>query len=742
MSRARLGWSAVIVALGIGGAIACGPNFPWQLFDDRDQAVADPVALGFDRQAARLVMTRHPGLLVVERDPNQWDQNTENEVLRVERREASSGVWATLATGLPAARFPAKLAAARHAKDGKAAIEAGDGLPPAVLAYVAGAIEFHAERYDEALAYFLAIDRLPPEQRKLRIVAATYMQGRVHQWQGNAEAARAAFQATRSEAQNAPDPMGLGIASLGEEARVRLVEAGLLQGWSMPTEADPKKAAALIADAVRLYAEQAANGSKIAVLSLREVATMLLAQDTLLRQAIADPLVRRLVVAYAVGREEDNAGSAELVTDAMLRLPEMPAGDDLDQLAAVAYQAGRYDVAAKLVEKTERPLGLWVRAKLALRRDDRPAAVRDWMAALTKAGKTGEGTPLDPDSVVRLRGETAVMRFSQGDYVDSLRLLFPVASTYWGDVAYVAERVSTVDELKTFVDELPANAVAVSREGDSWSMVKNPTEALRRVLARRLMREGRQAEAMAYFAKTIESQEPGDKPADVAEARAYQAALEQSKGGQWSGMWTTVSRAEALFGAAETARKRGMELMGTEGPPDVSAVGGSFSGGVGQNQMPDKSSLLGPDEAKRFAASAPKPDVRFHYRVTATDHALAAADLLPRGSQAYAATLCWATRFAFDSSDEKRADEIYKRYVRTGARQAWATRFGRVCPQPDFAAARDYWPKRIVAWPVEMLGKAKRHPAPAAGAALVGLLLLGGAVFAFRRWRASALRSS
>ena len=58
--------------------------------------------------------------------------------------------------------------------------------------------------------------------------------------------------------------------------------------------------------------------------------------------------------------------------------------------------------------------------------------------------------------------------------------------------------------------------------------------------------------------------------------------------------------------------------------------------------------------------------MRFHYRAVAADRALEAADLLPHGSQAYAATLCWATRFAKDVGDEERARSIYRRYVATG----------------------------------------------------------------------------
>jgi len=37
------------------------------------------------------------------------------------------------------------------------------------------------------------------------------------------------------------------------------------------------------------------------------------------------------------------------------------------------------------------------------------------------------------------------------------------------------------------------------------------------------------------------------------------------------------SRAEALFNVAMLSRTRGMELLGTEGPPDVAALDGNFS---------------------------------------------------------------------------------------------------------------------------------------------------------------------
>ena len=321
----------------------------------------------------------------------------------VEREEARSGAWRTLVSSAsdPNA-LGLKLAAAREAVEGEAALSAGAGLPPAVLNYIAGAIEFRADRFDTAMRYFEAIDRLPPEQRQIRAVAAAYMQGRVQQRLGEMAPARAAFQAARRYAEaGAPDPMGLAVASLGEEARTDLVEAGLVTApWPVQaSDVDDAKIARLIADAVRLYADQAARGSKMALLSLREVAERLAASDRELTLAAADPLVRRLLVAYTVARDYswDNGLVPDIarVIDAVASQPGAGGADDLDRLAALAYLGGRYELAERLTAETNRPLGLWVRVKLALRRGDRAAAARDWTAALKGTEQAGTATTLD-----------------------------------------------------------------------------------------------------------------------------------------------------------------------------------------------------------------------------------------------------------------------------------------------------------------------------------------------------------
>lgn len=743
MSFNRFGVMALAAAACIGVALACGPNFPWQLLDSREGTVKAPVELNFAFEMSRLVDAPKDSLRAVEAD-----RPVDDEALNAEREEIQSGAWRGLMPAAPNDSLLTRLQRARRAESGDAAKAAAAGLPVAVADYLAGATEFNAGRLDEAMGYFQAIDRLPADQRKVRAVTAAYMRGRVNQRLGQFASARTDFQAARRYAEaGAPDPMGLAVASLGEEARLDLVEAGLIKSpWPVDVTTDDATAPRLIADAVRLYAEQANRGSKIGLLSLGEVARLLMDPDVDLRRILAEPIVRRLLVAYIASKQPDYTwddttdldGMVASTIEAVLSQPAPAPGPDLDRLAALAYQGGRYDLAEKLSEKASQPLGLWVRAKLALRRGDRADAVKDWTAALTGVGQ--DARTLDDDAKTRLRGEVAVMRLSQGEYRDSLQLLFPVAETYWGDVIYIAERVLTVDELKTFVDGLPPAGTSHAQ-----SDRPDPVANLRALLARRLVRVGRTSEALAYFpprapGSTTEDRNP-DR-VDVEDARNYLAALDATRAGGFEWPWQRVSRAEALFKLARMTRVRGMGLMGTEGPPDETVMDGAFAAGIGQanpsGEDTPPSPLLGPDEASRFAASAPKPDTRFHYRPIAAERALAAADLLPQRSQAYAATLCWAARYATASRDEAKAQAIYQRYVATGVYQPWAKTFGGTCPPPDFEAAKTFWQRRVTGWIEKTAGSAWRHIGLVLAVVVAAVLLM----VVVRRSRATAHRHS
>ena len=68
MSFNRIGVTALVTAACIGVALACGPNFPWQLLDSREETVNAPVELNFAFEVSRLVSAPKDSLRAVESD--------------------------------------------------------------------------------------------------------------------------------------------------------------------------------------------------------------------------------------------------------------------------------------------------------------------------------------------------------------------------------------------------------------------------------------------------------------------------------------------------------------------------------------------------------------------------------------------------------------------------------------------------------------------------------------------------
>ena len=62
MSFNRVVVVALLAAAGIGGALACSTEFPWQLLDNRDATVSEPIVLSFRFEVSRLMTTATDGL--------------------------------------------------------------------------------------------------------------------------------------------------------------------------------------------------------------------------------------------------------------------------------------------------------------------------------------------------------------------------------------------------------------------------------------------------------------------------------------------------------------------------------------------------------------------------------------------------------------------------------------------------------------------------------------------------------
>ncbi|MGH8779551.1 hypothetical protein [Paraburkholderia sp.] len=884
--------AAAVTALAAAAVavMACGPEFPLQLLDDRAGTLKSTPSNTFAYEAAHLVAPSD-SLKAYEATP---------AALSTKVPDHSSDVPGN---GTLNASQLATIGAMRGLVDGDAAYARGDGLPESVRQYFAGVVDeaqadaplpdcdatgasaakiavaasaattTHAAtatsspskppkptaatkaacRADlkraqaaadaadlRAQRRFQAALDLPVATAGPGAVWVAYALGEMHARASSEadydaveerRAAARAFAVARERARaGGPDPSGLAVFSYGEEALLFLHSA---TAQCDDTDLTGRTACADGIDpadmnrAVALYAGQDARGSIVGFQSLVLIASWALSSPARATRLIGDPLTQRLLVAYGLARLGDVVNDdPQSTTDyyAMLDITGYPGYADVargtphvkpnpvlqtlvdairqqgiaqpvgaDRLAALAYRTGRYDLARTLIAHDSSALSNWVRAKLALRDGDVAGAARAYADA-SKAFPTLDGS-LDTGSVALVKGEQGVLALARGQYLDALDQLYAATQRarvdagafagtpyfdadnsdlgYEQDMAYVAERVLTSDELKTWVDAhapatapvpLPAGfATFTTDQYYAWrgQHPRTLADSLRLLLARRLVRDGRVDDALPYFpadgdARFVDVDYVGNgfkvTAWKVREwAAAYGAALHDAQHA-----WGRTARARGWFDAATLAREHGMEIMGYEQAPDFATFGGMYTYGVGRQgvmqtayatgaagasapQLPRNTpaqraaaDLPGPfvtdDERHRYASSEAKPNERFHYRAIAVTEASSAADLLPPRSQAFAAVLCHAA--GFSSADPDRNDALYQRYVKEGAAVPFAAHFGRDCPAPDFDAARRF--PYVHAWRVTRYWLHHHLYVPVT-ALLVGLAGIGGWFYRRRR---------
>jgi tetratricopeptide (TPR) repeat protein len=451
------------------------------------------------------------------------------------------------------------------------------------------------------------------------------------------------------------DNLGLGNYSLGELGRIALKHDRF-------------------GEAVALYARQVAGGSQHAIDSLWWVTQKIPNDTAVLEREIGDPLFQKFLIAYALSRadgtcsDKESRSCGEPYTSALSeqRAPQTAAIVEAlgqldprnvqwpDQAAALAYSVGNFAVASRLLKVADSPYAEWIRAKMALHAGDLDDAAQAFARAsknFASSAQAAEAMPLN--LVARLRGEHSVLLLSRGDYIEALYQL-SITHHFRDDALYVAERVLTLDELKSLVDK------------EVWA------DSYRDLLARRLARANRFDEAMQYYR---------DRAVSLVAAK-YVEARHQAVSGS-----TPLARAQGWYQVAQLEITSGMELLGTERCPDYSEYEGNY--GSACDEMAEiTGELTIPDEVDRVKSSAAAPDARFHYRSVAVAHLLQAAELLPKRSKLMSAVLCngvaWLQRHN-RSLNEDLIQAVYRRYRQDGRAEPWTQNFGATCVEPDFA---------------------------------------------------------
>lgn len=436
----------VLLSLISTNVNACGPFIPNHLLTDRNNALLEMPNGSFVFEVQQLVK-RDPGLPIwqpVEATKTDSDDDAEppaqNRTLEIAQKLQTP-------------------------------------LSDAQRLYYSGAQDFHQGKYDSP--YFQQLLALPKTEQGEWRLATLYSLARggfdaagddldliINKGGFNQQIAEQAvqryLQIIEEVRSGAADPELLSLASLGQLGHYYLRKGN-------------------IAAAVKIYAQQAAQGSPSGKTSLRMISLYITREKnlSLLESVIDAPLVQQLVIAELFIRQDwgyvSEACTKDLVDytcpthrDRLIKLlsqHRVKGFSYSDRLAALAYRAGNYSLAQTLLQDApESGLSEWLKAKLALRAGDIPLATRHYARAaplFTTDEVWGSMNPESPyyhgDKVTipscRIASEQAIVALKRDDYLQATTLFYQAKDLYWADLAWVAENVLTLPELQTFVEK-------------------------------------------------------------------------------------------------------------------------------------------------------------------------------------------------------------------------------------------------------------------------------------------------
>jgi len=547
-------------------------------------------------------------------------------------------------------------------------------LPSEFSLYVLGAGLYRVGEYQNAISIWKRLLELPPEQRYYRSTWAAFMIGKSY-LQFDLEQAISFFEQTQALAREGfRDSLRLGSSSIGWIAYIevhtgRMTEA-LHHYYEMWTTMEGP--------------EQAVGRE-----SLRSLTHRMIRTGKLEDAVVHDPLCARILMAGILTSRVD-IRSITPVIDQLVDQGGIQVEEWAGQLAWTEYSNGRFDSAAEWVAraKPECPYAKWIHAKLLMRNgkiDESLMLLGELVPAFPVEDDLDEvfdGHLLEQSlSGSMVRGELGVLHVSREEYVDALEAF--MSGGYWLDAAYLAERVLTMQEIQGFIKAHEGNP----RFGEEnlvclreyTEALASPMDGLKYLLARRLFRAGQYKEAVTFFPESawIRNLENSFdvSPLELrAQANEYIGHITEGR----KAALPKRKRAEHLFAAAQMAKDKGLELMGTEGEPDWGYFGGQLGYGKGASiyrfasdrKMPHgcpevlwKQLLPKASEQARVVRHAVKPEKRFHYRYVAAELMWEASRLLPDNDPMTARALYDAGRWLMDR-DPEAADKYYKALVR------------------------------------------------------------------------------
>ncbi len=638
-------------------AFACGPYLPNMLLNYGDKAVLTAPEATFIHEIARMKLEKprfearfaEGGRSAQARDAELGDLRAALKRLKVPRERADEIVKAHEAEREKIIQYRASEA------------RVVEGLPGEFADYFRGSIAWHQQDIASARRAWEDLLNRSPSERRFKSTWAAFMLGKTCPAE-ESDKALAWFEQVRTLATGGfADSVGLAAASIGWEAQVHLSRKSFLK-------------------AIELYLEQAAQEDATAAQSLRIAARAALDDAEALPGLAKHPQARRVITAFAISDrsthwDDDPDSHANQRVARWLEAIEAADVTDVEAaeaLALAAYRSGQMETAQRWIKRSKpTPVTQWLQAKLCLR-DGKVNQAAVLLAKVARAFPEDDSTDSDErkslaenvfvlgsdDLDVRPRrqilAELGVVKLSRREYTEALDCL--LRAGFRIDAAYVAERVLTLEELKSYVDRSWPETNAVEKDEDhkpDWdgTSAKTLRPRIRYLLARRLVRACEPARD--YFPEEWRARHD-----------ELMAAL---KIGETESL-PNEQRADGWWRAAKLIREHGLELLGTEVEPDWHIHGGNYEDGVKVSDRTDaagvKAVAATADELARARRHNADPETRFHYRYQAAFVALQAADLLPSNSEEKARILCTAGAW-LKGRDPETADIFYKKLVRT-----------------------------------------------------------------------------
>ena len=559
-------------------------------------------------------------------------------------------------------------------------------IPREFTLYLQAALSYHRGYFLLAANQWNALLALPESERQYRSTWAAFMAGKACLSARKAKEAIPFFKLARS------------YAKYGFRDSIDLAEESY--GWQALAEYETGDYEA----SLRSYMVP------MDVWSVRWVCLRMSKIDrNRLTAAVKDDFVRDVLIGWVVSRMgwTDLSGSFPLddheykdVYVWLLKIIEAQGGQkniaNAERIAWIYYESGDFDKARRWLALASKDsfLAQWITTKL-LMRDEKTEEALAALAKLPKRMDAEQGWEMfyqydQSEALKDINTHIGVLRLHRNEFVKALEAFSK--GLYWEDLAYVAEKVVTSDELEAFVKRLP-------RQPNAYKLYAGHTgspmdaNALRHLLAKRLVREGKIAKALVYIPPKLEI--------DYWPRRSVHVPLRNTLKGAGIALSKAEDktlpareRAASYYRAGIILRHSGMELMGTELEPDWSVYGGEYAPGTslthrfairdrctevsheyeteetlkalakrraerGRTPDPFEGSA---EEERRVLASLPDPCNRFHYRYRAAELMWKSAKLLPNNDPMKARALYLGGSYLKDR-DPDAADRFYKALV-------------------------------------------------------------------------------